>query len=347
MNFLKTLSVLWCASFSLYSVPQSAAQAPYPLIDRMLKVAEFNSLDSSGMKPWHLKLEVEFVDGHGNVSDHGTIEEMWASATQHRVVYTRGAKTMIELRNGDEFYRSRGPDPSLGLLESVLEQVVHPIPSQSDLTKATLTSETLPFGKLKFDCIMTGQSFRDLASTPLGLYPTYCLDPTQGSMLRANFDLGGRVVLRNAIASFQGKMVTTNLTVNKEEKVIARGKVVALQAAALTETDFKPTDELSKIEDSAPVIVEQKVMAKNKLGGPIPIYPVSAKEKRHEGSVVMDVIIGWDGRVRELDVTKYPSGELAVSAVTAASRWFYSPYLVNGEPVDCKTTITINYRFGN
>jgi hypothetical protein len=61
----------------------------------------------------------------------------------------------------------------------------------------------------------------------------------------------------------------------------------------------------------------------------------------------MEVIMGWDGRVRELEVTKYPSGELAVSAVTAASRWFYSPYLVNGEPVDCKTTITINYRFGN
>jgi TonB family protein len=313
----------------------------------MLKAAEVNSLDVSGMKPWHLKLDVEFGDGHGNVSDHGTVEELWASATQHRVVYTRGAKTMIELRNGDGLYRSKGLDLSLGLLEFVLQQVVHPIPSQSDLMRSTLTSETLPFGKQKFDCVMAGQSFRDLASTPLGLYPTYCLDHTQGSMLRVKYDFGGRVVLRNAIASFQGKMVTTNLTVNEGEKEIARGKIVALQAAELTEADFKPTDELSKIEDSAPVTVEQKVMAKNKLRGSNPMYPVSAKEKGHEGSVVMDVIIGWDGRVRKLEVTNYPNGDLAVSAIAAASRWLYSPYLVNGEPVDCKTTITINYRFGS
>jgi hypothetical protein len=81
---------------------------------------------------------------------------------------------------------------------------------------------------------------------------------------------------------FLRQQSTQRIGCNANQKVIARGKVVALQAAALTETDFKPTDELSKIEDySAPVTVEQKVMAKNKLGGPNPIYPVLAKEQRH------------------------------------------------------------------
>jgi protein TonB len=35
---------------------------------------------------------------------------------------------------------------------------------------------------------------------------------------------------------------------------------------------------------------------------------------------------------------------LVPAAIDAVSRWRYKPYLLNGEPVEVETTITVNFR---
>jgi protein TonB len=56
----------------------------------------------------------------------------------------------------------------------------------------------------------------------------------------------------------------------------------------------------------------------------------------------MQAVIGKNGDVTDLHVI---SGDelLAPSAVEAVKQWKYKPYLLEGEPVEVETKITVNY----
>ena len=73
-----------------------------------------------------------------------------------------------------------------------------------------------------------------------------------------------------------------------------------------------------------------------------PVYPQQARYARIQGSVVMSAIISKRGDVVDLEVLDGPI-ELAVSAVNAVRQWKYRPYVLNGEPVEVRTQITVNY----
>jgi len=73
-----------------------------------------------------------------------------------------------------------------------------------------------------------------------------------------------------------------------------------------------------------------------------PKYPPEAGRARIEGTVVLMAVIGKDGTVRDVRVE---SGLplLAQAAIEAVKQWRYRPYLLNGEPVEIDSQITINF----
>lgn len=73
-----------------------------------------------------------------------------------------------------------------------------------------------------------------------------------------------------------------------------------------------------------------------------PIYPPEAKASRTQGLVELEAIIAADGTIRELKVL---SGDpvLAQAAMDAVKQWVYQTTLLNGEPVEVKTTIDVNF----
>jgi protein TonB len=73
-----------------------------------------------------------------------------------------------------------------------------------------------------------------------------------------------------------------------------------------------------------------------------PKYPPEAGQERIEGIVVLLAVIGKDGTVRDVRVE---SGLplLAQAAIEAVKQWRYRPYLLNGEPVEIDSQITINF----
>jgi TonB family protein len=73
-----------------------------------------------------------------------------------------------------------------------------------------------------------------------------------------------------------------------------------------------------------------------------PIYPADAKAARIQGSVIIGVIIGKDGSIQsEHLVSGHPL--LAPAALDAVKRWKYRPYILNGNPVEVDTQITVNF----
>jgi TonB family protein len=132
----------------------------------------------------------------------------------------------------------------------------------------------------------------------------------------------------------------------------ARRLVVVIACAALGIGTCASTLALSMHVDAGlgvdvapphdPVNVAPGIMAGNKISGPIPKYPEAAKKARIQGTVLLNAIIGKDGTVEQLTVISGPK-ELQQSALDAVRQWIYKPFLLNGDPIEVKTTITVIY----
>ncbi|MGA7693717.1 MAG: energy transducer TonB [Candidatus Sulfotelmatobacter sp.] len=88
--------------------------------------------------------------------------------------------------------------------------------------------------------------------------------------------------------------------------------------------------------------VASRVAEANLIHDVTPQYPPEAGRARLEGTVVLMAVIGSDGSVRDVRVE---SGlpVLAQAAIDAVKQWRYKPYLVDGEPVEVDSRITINF----
>lgn len=73
-----------------------------------------------------------------------------------------------------------------------------------------------------------------------------------------------------------------------------------------------------------------------------PVYPAIAKMARVQGSVVLDVVIGTDGRVQNAAVIEGVA-MLRQAALDAVSQWVYKPYLLNGQPTSVATNVEVNF----
>jgi len=88
--------------------------------------------------------------------------------------------------------------------------------------------------------------------------------------------------------------------------------------------------------------VASRVVEANLIHDVPPQYPPEAGRARLEGSVVLMAVIGQDGSVKDVRVE---SGLpiLAQAAIEAVKQWRYKPYLIDGEPVEVDSRITINF----
>ena len=76
-----------------------------------------------------------------------------------------------------------------------------------------------------------------------------------------------------------------------------------------------------------------------------PQYPPIAKTAHVSGTVVLHAIIAKDGSIQEL---QYISGPplLMKSAMDAVREWRYKPTMLNGDPVEVDTTISVVFSLG-
>ena len=77
-----------------------------------------------------------------------------------------------------------------------------------------------------------------------------------------------------------------------------------------------------------------------------PTYPPMALQLRKQGAVDLLASVNREGTITGVKVLNGDS-VLARSAVEAVRQWKYRPYLLNGEPVEIETQITINFRLPN
>ncbi|HEV2315928.1 MAG TPA: energy transducer TonB [Candidatus Acidoferrales bacterium] len=102
----------------------------------------------------------------------------------------------------------------------------------------------------------------------------------------------------------------------------------------------------SKRVDVKRVRVGGNVIMARLIHRTMPVYPVDAKIRGVQGTVLLHALIGADGNVHDLQVMQGPCS-LAQSAVKAVSQWRYKPTMLEGNPVQVDTTITVIFNLGS
>jgi len=76
-----------------------------------------------------------------------------------------------------------------------------------------------------------------------------------------------------------------------------------------------------------------------------PNYPPLARQARIQGTVVLQAQISKTGDIQNLQlISGHPM--LAPAAIEAVKQWKYRPYILNGEPVEVDTQVTVNFTLG-
>ena len=74
-----------------------------------------------------------------------------------------------------------------------------------------------------------------------------------------------------------------------------------------------------------------------------PDYPEAARQQRVQGAVVLQVHIGGDGAVQDVQVVSGPP-LLAQASTDAVKQWRFKPRMVSGHAVEMQTMVTLNFR---
>ena len=93
---------------------------------------------------------------------------------------------------------------------------------------------------------------------------------------------------------------------------------------------------------SAPVRVGGNVPAPTKIKDVKPVYPRDAIFAKIGGTVVLEAVVGKDGRVASVRVIRSLPG-LDEAATDAVAQWVYTPTLIGGVPVEVLMTVTVSF----
>ena len=92
----------------------------------------------------------------------------------------------------------------------------------------------------------------------------------------------------------------------------------------------------------APVRVGGNIKQPTKTKDVRPVYPAIAQSARVQGVVIVEAVIGPDGRVTDAKILR-SIPLLDQAALDAVRQWEFTPTLLNGVPVPVIMTVTVNF----
>jgi len=117
---------------------------------------------------------------------------------------------------------------------------------------------------------------------------------------------------------------------------------MAATAAANQDRTPPPVNPIPDETSGTAVAVPEATMNSHLIVSRVPVVPDEVRQNGISGVVRMQALINRNGYVSRLHVLQGAT-ELRHPALEAVSAWRYRPYMVNGQPVDVATTITVDF----
>lgn len=143
------------------------------------------------------------------------------------------------------------------------------------------------------------------------------------------------------------KLVTVSQGVNN---VVNSNLIIGRSQESVTVTAARPnasaglTSSPAVESSSKPIRVGGNVEPAKLIRHVAPVFPQSARDQGIQGSVTFEAIIDKAGFILNTQlVSPYAPPDFVQAALDAIKQWQYTPTLLNGEPVDALTEITVNF----
>jgi len=98
-----------------------------------------------------------------------------------------------------------------------------------------------------------------------------------------------------------------------------------------------------KAEILAPVRAVGEIKPPKLIKEVKPIYPEDARQKRVEGTVILEATTDVYGRVKKVEVLR-SIPLLDQAAIDAVRQWVYEPAIIEGRPIGLTFTVTVNFK---
>jgi TonB family protein len=76
---------------------------------------------------------------------------------------------------------------------------------------------------------------------------------------------------------------------------------------------------------------------------PDPKYPKKERKARHQGTVILDLVIDADGSPRDIKVSRPLSPEFDEAAIDAMKKWKFSPASKDGQPLATQIKVEVSF----
>ena len=143
------------------------------------------------------------------------------------------------------------------------------------------------------------------------------------------------MVKSGKVAGAQPKAASSDAPAPSLIGMAAPGTMAPPDLGASASNAFKPTLQTLNISQG----VSQGLLIRKVA----PTYPANALRMHIEGSVELLATVSKEGNISHIKVLS-GDAQLTRAASEAVKQWKYKPYLLNGEPVDIQTQVTINFR---
>ena len=205
-------------------------------------------------------------------------------------------------------YTTGGPGPSGGVgvtTTSGLIQILNSIPSAGNL--------------------VADKSFADPSAMAVMVFRG-----SGGSMEQAAFDVAEQRALARLAQENAGNAVNIGPGNMRSSVRMSASVVEAAPGAA----GYPPP--------TAPVRVGSNIRTPAKIKDARPVLPDAARRAGVYGMVILEIVIGADGKVETAKVLR-SIPLLDQAAIDAVKQWVYEPTLLNGQPVPIIMTATVNF----
>ena len=206
--------------------------------------------------------------------------------------------------------------------------------------------DQLEMKKIKLSCAAINARMRakGAVSILLGVAPgSYCFDPSL-PVVRVEHLFNSVYVVFDKLVRIQNQVLAREIVVTDGSHRILTFNV------DVTDADPNQNAALIPAVDAAPVAMEESSTSPslNTISRIVPpVYPPAAKASHVTGKVILDTMIGKDGRVKDMRVLGEPPPFLTPAAKDAVAQWQYAPLIVDGQSQEVNTITVVTYNLGN
>lgn len=298
----------------------------------------------SALKPWRLTGTYQLFDETGSPAQQGKYEFWWKAPGVYRSTWTRAGASQTEWHTADGKSLRQSSGDRLFYFEHALQDfLLRPVPDPSALEQAgmEIKNSQLDVNGFKLPCAEVKPGSRSKGQFPLvaaGQAADYCFDASR-PVLRIEQVFGAIYVQFNELSVRQNKILPRDITIADR-----RHKFLSLKVETIADLGDRPG--IEPPSDAVPCLSSDKPVIQKLIDKVTPIYPPGAKMERISGTVILDVMIGKDGKVGDMRVLSTPSPMLVPASKYAVSQWRYSPYVLDNQPQEVNAIINVLFFLG-